>query len=243
MLPDRGYRTFGALATLLWLAGCASDDPPAVAEATPEPAAEAAPGPAAPAPAPTASTMAQAERDGEGLGLSQAELVQVFAANGLDPDAFEMQDLGEGRRVLTASYPATTERQVLFVALFGEASDPHTIRVDYFPMNAREEEAPRVGATLDSLMLALFPDWGDAGQWPEVAGQRAWQETTRMAEEAREQGAESVQVPIIETDREGVSLSAVSLPPSVLSYVLTTRESCRPANPASRYSAGFVGCV
>jgi hypothetical protein len=231
-MPDRcmprGWplATTALTMTVALLAACASDAP------EPEAMAEAPPRAAPPV---TAET-------GDGLGLSQAELLQVFAANGLDPKAFEMQALGDGREVLTASYPPTTERQVLFVALFGGEQAPHTVRMDYFPLNARGDEGPRVGQTLDGLMQALFPDWAEGRAWPETAGQKAWQETMQVAEAAREGAAESLQVPIFETDHEGVSLSALSIPPAVVSYVVTTKDSCRPANPEARYNAGYVGC-
>lgn len=252
-MPDRcmprGWplATTALTMTVALLAACASDapEPEAMAEAPPRAAppvtAEPGAGPAEAAPAAPA-VGAQAQRTGDGLGLSQAELLQVFAANGLDPKAFEMQSLGDGREVLTASYPPTTERQVLFVAMFGGEQAPHTVRMDYFPLNARGDEGPRVGQTLHGLMEALFPDWAEGTAWPQTAGQKAWQETMQVAEAAREGAAESLQVPIFETDHEGVSLSALSIPPAVVSYVVTTKDSCRPANPEARYNAGYVGC-
>jgi hypothetical protein len=35
----------------------------------------------------------------------------------------------------------------------------------------------------------------------------------------------------------------LSVPGQNLSYVLTTKETCRPSNPASQFAAGFAGCT
>lgn len=237
-----------SLAGPLLLAACASDEPPTL-DTTPEPVAEApsatpdaAPPddvPSAEAPA-AAAPAATAERTGDGLGLSEDELIAVFADGELDPAAFENVDLGDGRRVTAASFPPSTERQVLWVAMFG-GEEPHTVRVDYFPVNAQGGEGEKVGDALSGLMNALFPDWPEAGAWPERAGARAWQETVKAAEEGPgpEGGA---RVPILESERDGVWLGALGVPPNVVSYVFTTSQACRPSVASASFYQGYVGC-
>lgn len=241
-----------AAAPLLLIGACASDDPPTI-ETTPEAVAEAPSTPAErdrpagsppEAAAPSVTTppavTARPDQTGDGLGLSENELLAVFANGQLDPEAFENVDLGDGRRVTAASFPASTQRQVLWVAMFG-GDEPHTVRVDYFPGNAQGGEGETVGEALSGLMSALFPDWSEAGTWPERAGARAWQETVKAAEEGPGPGG-GARVPILESERDGVWLGALGVPPNVVSYVFTTSEACRPSVASTSFYQGYVGC-
>jgi hypothetical protein len=173
-----------------------------------------------------------------GLGVSQAQIIAALGERGLDPNAFEAQTLRDGRQVMAASYPASTQRQVLWVAIFGPSETPHTVRVDYFPANARGGEAEVVDQALDELMTTLFPDWPDAPAWPEQAGGRAWQEAAAVAET----NPDSRQVPIFEGQREAVWLGALGVPPQVVSYVFTTHQVCRPSVAAADFYEGYSGC-
>ena len=174
---------------------------------------------------------------GEGLGLSREEIVAVLAQNGLPAEGFGTQALPDGRQVFTTSFPDTANRQVLWVAIFGDAQAPHTIRLDYFPANALPEEAQTVGRAMDGLVTALFPDWPEASQWPEVVGARAWEETRRHAGD--DPGTQ--QSPILETRQNGVWLEALGVPLQIASYVITTNEACRPSQ-ADGYFEGYPGC-
>ena len=221
-----------AVAAALLAAGCASD---------PEVQQTAETGTTAEA-TDAATTMAQIEADaaeptGEGLGLSRDGLVAVLAEHGLPADAFEMQTLPDGREVFATSYPETTARQVLAIAIFGEPAAPHTIRIDYFPTNALPEEAQTAGRALDGLASALFPDWQEATDWPEVAAARAWQETrNRGLGEGDEQ-----QVPVLETQQNGAWLATLGVPGQIVSYVITTQEACRPSQ-ADGFYEGYSAC-
>jgi hypothetical protein len=215
-----------ALAALV-LAGCASDPAPGEAEIAAAPAP--APAPAAPSPA--------AAPTGNGLGLSQERIVALLTERDLVADAFSPQNLDDGREVLTASFPDTTLRQVLWVGIFGGAAEPHTVRLDYFPGNARPEEAAAVAQALDRLMVGLFPDWEDASDWPEVAGARAWEESRRLLS-----GEAAVQqVPVLQTEQGDVWLEALGVPPDILSYVITTNLACRPSQTDGFYQ-GYRTC-
>jgi hypothetical protein len=210
------------LAAALLLAGCAE-----TTQTTPTA------DPAAPGAGPTA-----AADPANGLGVSQAQIIAAFGAEGLDPAAFEAQTLQDGRQVMAASYPASVERQVLWVAIFGPSAAPHTVRVDYFPVNAQGGEPEVVGQAMDGLMTTLFPDWPEAAAWPEQAGARAWQEAAAVAE--GDPG--SRQVPILEGQRDAVWLGALGVPPQIVSYVFTTREVCRPSVAAADFYKGYTGC-
>jgi len=214
------------LAALLLLAACAETDQPPIADqaATPGVASSPSAGPAGGV--------------ANGLGVSQAQIIAALGAQGLDPSAFEAQTLKDGRQVMAASYPASTQRQVLWVAIFGPSEAPHTVRVDYFPANAQGGESARVGEAMDGLMTTLFPDWPDAPAWPEQAGGRAWQEAAAVAET----NPDSRQVPIFEGQREAVWLGALGVPPQVVSYVFTTHEVCRPSVAAADFYEGYSGC-
>jgi hypothetical protein len=208
-----------ALAATL-LVGCAREPAP-VAEVA------AAPEPLAPAAAPP----------GNGLGLSQERIVALLTERDLAPDAFSAQSLDDGREVLAASFPATAMRQVLWIGIFGGAAEPHTVRLDYFPGNARPEEAAAVDQALDRLLAGLFPAWEDASEWPEVAGARAWEESRRLLSgEAAPQ-----QVPVLQTEQGEVWLEALGVPPDILSYVITTNAECRPSQVDGFYQ-GYRTC-
>lgn len=176
--------------------------------------------------------------DENGLGVTREQIIAAFSDSGLDPNAFEAQSLEDGRQVTTASYPATAQRQVLWVAIFGPAEAPHTVRVDYLPANARGGESETVERALDRLMTTLFPDWPDAPAWPEQAGGRAWQEAAAVGET----NPGSRRVPIFEGRREAVWLGALGVPPQVISYVFTTRGVCRPSVAAADFYEGYSGC-
>lgn len=215
-----------AVAAALLAAGCAGD-PEVQQTADTATAAEPA----------ATRVEAAAEPTGEGLGLSRDRLVAVLAENGLPAEAFEMQTLPDGREVFATSYPETAARQVLAIAIFGEPAAPHTIRIDYFPTNALPEEAQTAGRALDGLATALFPDWQEASDWPEVAAARAWQETrNRGLGEGDEQ-----QVPVLETQQNGAWLATLGVPGQIVSYVITTQEACRPSQ-ADGFYEGYPAC-
>jgi hypothetical protein len=210
-----------ALAAFL-LASCASDPAPGEAEIAAAPVA-----PSAPAPAPA----------GNGLGLSQERIVALLTERDLAANAFSTQNLEDGREVLAASFPETAMRQVLWIGIFGGVSEPHTVRLDYFPGNAQPEEAAAVAQALDRLLVGLFPAWEDAPEWPEVAGARAWEESRRvMSGEATPQ-----QVPVLQTEQGDVWLEALGVPPDILSYVITTNVACRPSQTDGFYQ-GYRSC-
>lgn len=244
------------LAVGVLLAGCASepDTPPTEASEAPaaetgeasetEQAPETTEAPEAedattepPQPEADQEAPAVVERTGDGLGLSREEIVGVLTRYDLAADAFEPQDAGD-REVVAASFPATMSRQVLWVGIFGDARAPHTVRLDYFPERAQGGEGQAVGDAIDRLLVALFPDWPDATRWPEVAGNRAWQETAKIMEDA--EGAPP-RAPVVEGQQDGVWLAALGVPPQVISYVVTMRDVCRPSQ-ADGFYQGYPTC-
>lgn len=176
---------------------------------------------------------------GAGLGVSRERIVAAFAEQDLSADAFSTMTAGDGREVVAASFPPTASRQVMWVGIFGEAAAPHTVRVDYFPNEARGGEAPAVGAAMDRLLATLFPDWPEAQDWPEVAGQRAWEETAKLAQQAEE--GTPTRIPVLQTQRDGVWLEALGASPRVVSYVITDRDVCRPSQ-TDGYFEGYAAC-
>jgi len=237
------------LAAGVLLAGCASEpkappeEPAAATEQAPEsagaPGAEDAPEttPAPDTEAGEAGPVA-AERTGDGLGLHREEIVGVLTRYDLAADAFEALDLENGREVLAASYPASVQRQVLWIGIFGEPADPHTVRIDFFPERAQGTETQAAGDAIARLMMALFPDWSDAARWPEVAGNRAWQETAKAMQDEADAPARA---PVIEGQRDGAWLASLGVPPRVISYVITTRDACRPSQGEGFYQ-GYPAC-
>lgn len=235
-----------ALTLTLLLAGCAGGPEEQAsaptAQATPSeaaPAVEAAPDDGAPAAeaAPDDGAPSSAAAPAEGLGLTRERLIEVLAEQDLDAAAFEPTTFEDGREVVTASFPGGSQRQVLWIAMFGGESDPHTVRLDYYPNNARGGESETVQEALDRLLVALFPNWADAPQWPEFAGARAWQETAKiMQDETAER-----RIPVLETERDGVWLAALGVPPDVVNYVVTTNPACRPSRGSDFYK-GYAAC-
>jgi hypothetical protein len=200
----------------LLAAGCASD--------APEPPAVAGP--------------AEGAATGATLPVSRQEIVAGFAEHGLPAEAFEEISLEDGREVLAASFPPTASRQALWVGIFGSAEAPHTVRMDLFPADTTPEEAVAIADTVDDLVATMFPNWSEGAEWPAIAGARAWQE----AEKVRAQEGGARQIPIFETERNGIWLGALGVPPQVLSYVFTARQACRPSEASSGFYEGYVGC-
>jgi len=234
-------------AVALLLGGCAGSPEPAATDTSDAAAA----GEATTAVDDSAATAAESEGAGtpdaagegpaasaNGLGLSEAQIIGVLAEGDLSADAFSAQTLDDGRRVLTASFPETSQRQVLWIAILGEPAAPHTVRADFYPNNAEPEEVEAVGLALDRLLMSLFPDWPEVVDWPEVAGRRAWEETIRRNE--GEEGAPR-EVPVLETVRDGIALEALGVPPQIVSYVFTTNETCRPSKTEGFYQ-GYAAC-
>lgn len=176
---------------------------------------------------------------GAGVGVSRARIVEAFAAEDLSADAFSPITAGNGREVVAASFPPTASRQVMWVGIFGDADAPYTVHIDYFPNRAQGGEAVALGAAVSRLLRTLFPDWPQAPDWPELAGQRAWQETAKLAQDAEE--GTPTRIPVLEMERDGVWLEALGVGPRMVSYVITDREACRPSR-IDDYFEGYASC-
>lgn len=214
-----------SLTLAVLLAGCAG---------APE---EAGPGPAGPSESAARDGAATApERSAGGLGLSQERLIELLSEQDLSAAAFETTTFEDGREVMTASFPANSGRQVLWVAMFGSESAPHTVRLDFYPGNVRAGEPEAVQQALDRLLVALFPDWPEVVGWPEFAGARAWEEAAKLEGETA-----GGRVPVLETERDGVWLAALGRPPDVVNYVITTEAACRPSQTSGFYQ-GYADC-
>lgn len=111
-----------------------------------------------------------------------------------------------------------------WVAMAGNGEKVHSLRVTVPVVNHSAEESGRALGALSKLFTAIYPKRPDAAKWPVDSLGPAW-EAHPLARKTPPDNPDDV---YIRLSADGITSSTFGVPPDIVVYDITVRESCIP---------------
>jgi hypothetical protein len=165
------------------------------------------------------------------LTKSQAVKLTVGSASteSLKIELVDEQTKAERTRSLAADesvWVAINAALAMGILMAGKDESIHTIRIPVFMLglSANQGRADRFFGLLSDLFSNIFPDWPEARGWPMSSLKEAW-DIHPLA--AKKTPADPNDL-IIKKTLGGITTATFGVPPDIVVYTITARDSCIP---------------
>jgi hypothetical protein len=162
------------------------------------------------------------------LPIKRSQIEQL-AASAVDGEAFTVRTLDVSSAKLGGSLPDddtiwVMTNRTLGIAMAGKGDGIRALRVTVPVVNYSMAQGERVFAFLSALLEAVYPNWSDAGKWPQVSMKEAW-EKSPLVTGSMPANANDL---LVQRSFDGIVSATFGVPPDIVVYAITTRAQCVP---------------